>query len=370
MEIRPLFSFAAMRRLAYDGAAMTDAAARLADYLHRFYKPDEFPALLYQTESWASSRPLDGLRILDGTPVFRNTMAKYMALMAAGAELYVPPPSVMPGDPAVLAMLPEFGIRVVDAGDVRFDMVLDCAGAHAGLRPRYGFAELTRSGVARFEGCSKPVFLADAGMIKMIETCLGTGESFFRALQFLGYGEVQDKALAVFGYGKVGRGLVYYALRRKMHVAVIDREDRSQEVPEGIRFVHAGDRDAVQSVLEHAWCAVSSTGVRHALEDVFRSGVPSGLLLANMGVEDEFGPSVPSERVLCGKRPLNFILEEPTSMCYIETTMALHNAGAVELLRSDCPSGVFAPSEKVERELLDVVRSRGRLAADLQLLGC
>ena len=349
---------------------MTDAYARLADYLRRFYAPDEFPALLYQAESWASSRPLNGLRILDGTPVFRNTMAKYMALIAAGAELCVPPPSVMPGDPAVLAMLPEFGIRVADGKVGEFDMVLDCAGAHAWLRPRYGFAELTRSGVARFEGCSKPVFLADAGMIKMIETCLGTGESFFRALQSLGYGDVQGRELAVFGYGKVGRGLVYYALQRKMSVTVIDRADRSQEVPDGVRFVHAGNPECVRSAVEQAWCAVTATGVRHALEDVFRPGVPDGVLLANMGVEDEFGPSVPAERVLSAKRPLNFILEEPTSMCYIETTMALHNAGAVELLRPDCPAGVFAPAAQVEQELLDIVRSRGRLAADLQLLGC
>lgn len=349
---------------------MTDAPSRLADYLRRFYESDEFPSLLYQAESWASSRPLDGLRILDGTPVFRNTMAKYMALMAAGAKLCVPPPSVMPGDPSVLAMLPEFGIRVADGKEGEFDMVLDCAGAHAGLSPRYGFVELTRSGVARFEGCIKPVFLADAGVIKMIETCLGTGESFFRALLFLGYKDVENRTLVVFGYGKVGRGLVYYGMRRKMNVTVVDRMDRAQGVPDGVRFVSACHSEAVQSAVEQAWCVVTATGVRHALDDVFRSGVPDGVLLANMGVEDEFGSSVPAGRVLFGKRPLNFILEEPTSMCYIETTMALHNAGAVDLLRSDCPAGVFAPSAEIERELLDIVRLRGRLADDLPLLGC
>ena len=348
---------------------MTDASARLADYLYRFYARDEFPALLYQAEAWAAARPLEGLRILDGTPVFRNTMAKYMALLAAGAELCVPPPSVMPGDSAVLAMLPEFGIRVEDAGSGEFDMVLDCAGAHAGLSPRYGFVELTRSGVDRFEGCTKPVFVADAGRIKMIETCLGTGESFFRAMEFLGYRDVAGRALVVFGYGKVGRGLVHYALRREMGVTVVDVEDRRGELPHGVRFVPAGDAEQVRSAVAQAWCAVTATGIRNALDDVFCSGVPDGVLLANMGVEDEFGPSVSPERVLSAKRPLNFILEEPTTMCCIETTLALHNAGAVELLKKDCPSGVFAPSEELERELLDVVRSRGRLAADLPLLG-
>ncbi len=369
MRIRPLFSFAAACRLAYDGGDMIDAATRLADYLHRFYAPDEFPALLHQAESWAIARPLKGLRILDGTPVFRNTLAKYMALLAAGAELYVPPPSVMPGDTAVLAMLAGCGIHVADAVEGGFDMVLDCAGAHAGLNPRYGFAELTRSGVPRFAGCHHPVFLADAGVIKMIETCLGTGESFFRAMEFLGYGDVQGRMLVVFGYGKVGRGLVYYALRQQMDVVVVDSVERSTEVPGGVRFVHAGDLKAVHAVLRHAWCAVTATGVRGALEEVFRGGVPDGLLLANMGVEDEFGGSVPTKRVLSDKKPLNFILEEPTSMCYIETTMALHNAGAVELLRPDCPVGVFAPSAELERELLGIVSLKGRLASDLPLLG-
>lgn len=55
-------------------------------------------------------------------------------------------------------------------------------------------------------------------------------------------------------------------------------------------------------------------------------------LIANMGVEDEFGPEVPAERVLNAKSPLNFVLEEPTHLKYIDPTMALDNYGALEVL--------------------------------------
>ena len=45
-----------------------------------------------------------------------------------------------------------------------------------------------------------------------------------------------------------------------------------------------------------------------------------------MGVEDEYGETFPADRVLNGKRPLNFLLEEPTQLRYIDATFALHRA--------------------------------------------
>lgn len=44
----------------------------------------------------------------------------------------------------------------------------------------------------------------------------------------------------------------------------------------------------------------------------------SGVLLANMGVEDEWGPEIPKNRLLNEGRPLNFILPDPTQMRYID----------------------------------------------------
>ena len=93
----------------------------------------------------------------------------------------------------------------------------------------------------------------------------------------------------------------------------------------------------------------------------------SGALLMNIGVEDEYGKGIPDERVLNRKMPLNFILEEPTLLCYIDPTMALSNYGTIELLNKRCSNGINLPPEELENRLLDAV-GRGAAAADLTKL--
>ena len=354
---------------------MNPNADKLRRYLLSFYAADEWPALLLQAETWRQSQPLAGLRILVATPVYRNTLAQYMALMAGGARVCVSRRQVLPFDAAVMEMLPEFGIEIVEKKRDDFSIVLDCAGVHAGLHPALGVSELTRSGAYRYERSMLPVFLADAGRIKKIETVLGTGESFFRALEASACGNPEGKNLLVFGYGKVGRGIVLYALKHGMRVTVADVADKNGALPAGVDFLpvpeHEGTpaSEALTCAACSAWCVVTATGRPHALRHAMDAGAVcrSQALLVNMGVEDEYGSSYPAERVKNGKRPFNFTLSEPTSMRFIETTMALHNAGALELLTPDLPHGILAPPPDVEERLLAAAR-RGRLAAELALL--
>ena len=70
----------------------------------------------------------------------------------------------------------------------------------------------------------------------------------------------------------------------------------------------------------------------------------SGVLLANMGVEDEWGPEIPKNRLLNEGRPLNFILPDPTQMRYIDPPLALHNQGALELAEGRVLPGLFFSS--------------------------
>ncbi len=400
-----------------------------------FYSPQEYPALDWQIREWGISRPLAGLKVLDCAPVFRNTVVKYCALIAAGAELTVGISDVMPYDPAIVSFLREQGIKVVHADEepCSQDIILDCAGAFCAWPARLGVSELTRSGAHVYAGLEsgKPVFLADEGRIKRIETCLGTGDGFFRAMEHMGHSGWSGRRIIVFGSGKVGTGIIYQAVKRGAIVDVVT--DPSTISPFIRDIVHSvvdfSDTDAVRRIFMQNACpayptevsttpseytdrntlathspkeiktsasdiyaVVTATGVKGAVESCCHADVviAGGALLANMGVEDEFGDTFPADAVLNEKRPLNFILEEPTQMRYIETTMALHNQGAVylasypasdhkplsthpspdhgELPADKLLSGIIIPPAALEEQLLDIVRTYGLIGHELELI--
>ena len=348
----------------------------LASRVTQAYASNEYPVLLNQYEVWANTRPLAGLRVLDATPVFENTLAKHAALLAAGAELTVGIDDVMPRNHDVVRYLRSVGIHVVEPGDVKqsnaFDLVLDCAAAFAELNPRIGFVELTRSGVSKYDGKTCPVYVADSGSIKRIETCLGTGESYFRAMAQLGYSKWQGKSVVIFGSGKVGSGLITYAHRYGRRITVVTRPG---EITDRIRalcdvVIDASDGIAIAEAVSQANAVVTATGVPGAATaacpaDVF---IRSKALLANMGVEDEFGAGVPAGRVLEAKRPLNFILKDPTLMKYIDATMALHNEGAVILASKKMPAGLLEPDAATEERLLSICREKGIISDELNYI--
>lgn len=318
------------------------------DLLQKFiedrYDRDDYPTLIYQSEKWRTEKPLKGLTILDTTPVFANTVAKYIPLLEAGATVSIGVSGIMPKDDAVVDFLRSNGIEVMHPDCGRdFDIVLDCAGAFSSVNARIGYVELTRSGVEVYKNCQKPVFLADSSKIKCIETSLGTGDGFFRAMAQLGYNDWSGKSLVIFGNGKVGSGIATYGRKNDAEVVVFDENS---------------NREEVLNAISDAYAIVTATGVKDAVASFADAINSSNSLVANMGVEDEFGDNVPSCRVLEQKKPLNFILKEPTHMRYIETTMALHNSGAVELLHTT-QKGLIEPDTKLEEELLEVVRSKG-----------
>ena len=345
---------------------MNAHVANLKAYLTEHYAAEEWPTLLEQAEQWRRSRPLEGLRILDATPVFRNTFAKYLALLEAGAELYLPArPAIC--DPHALKQAASFGIPRAAGNQTEFDIILDCAGQFNRLHPALGFCELTRSGIERLDRVPHPVFVADAGRIKRIETILGTGDGFFRAMHQLGYGDFKGRQLLVVGYGKVGSGVVLHALRRGMRVTVADVRDVQDELPAGVRFCGMNNPAELTQAITRSWCTVTCSGRINALRRRMDASAVhnSDTLLVNLGVEDEFGADICPERVLNRKVPVNFILEEPTAMRYIETTMALHNACALELLTADLPHRLMPPPADVEERLLQTAAARGLIGNEL-----
>ncbi len=342
-----------------------NASERLLSRALETHYRDDFPALLAQIGEWSLSRPLDGLLVLDASPVFANTLPKYAALIAAGARVKVRESSFIPGDRRLLETLPEFGLEIADEDSLEagFDIVLDCGGICSKVKSRLGYAELTKSGLAAYKDFAQSVFLADEGVIKQIETRLGTGDGFWRALVKLGHGNFDGRRLVVFGAGKVGFGIARACSGAGFDVTVVDVSARRDSL-RGYKFANMEDCGEIERLIAEAWCVVTATGIAGALSKIIPAEKisSSNALLANMGVEDEFGSGVPEGRVLNSKRPLNFILEEPTRLRYIDPTLALHNWGALLLKEKSLPVGVSSPPAELEKKILKTVMDCGKIS--------
>ena len=396
-----------------------DLQSILSSVLDEAYEKNEYPALAALEAEWRETRPFDGLRVLVATPIYRNTMTQYRALLAGGATLLVGFSGMNDSD--VVDFLEEWGVPVVTPAEMLeaesrgefVDLVLDCAGPFAELHPKIGFVELTRSGVQYYQNAKKPVFVADSGIVKRIETSLGTGDGYFRALEKLGFGvaenalaDFEGKKLVVFGSGKVGSGIALQGVRRGCAVSVVTDLMRGQHQPQsansmpagdfsavleqnGVNVVDCHDYPAVSALIENADFVVTATGVKDALaaSELQKPLLSTRAVLANMGVEDEYGAAIPADRVLNAKGPLNFILEEPTHLKYIDTSLALH-AALAELLvqeaksatldnaaesenfatlgeRATLENGLRFPPQELEQRLLSIAIQEGVIGPEI-----
>ena len=240
---------------------------KLFQYLTQFYHIEEFPALAAQAEKWKISRPLANKVIYDATPVFRNTMVKYYALQCAGAQVIAAADDNIPCDENICKILPEFGIKVAGTAEkcLTYDAVADCAGVSRKVKSRNGYVELTRSGLEYYRDWKQPVFSADSGVLKKLETILGTGDGFLRAMTQLGYDDFKNKKVLVFGGGKVGRGIAMYGRHAGAAVEIVEFSSSGVALPPEVGCVEAGDPAAVASAVASADFIVSATGRAGAL---------------------------------------------------------------------------------------------------------
>ena len=343
----------------------------IKEFIADRYNICEYPALQYQFELWSNTRPLRGVRILDGTPVFTNTLLKYVNTLAAGAELSVAYSDSIPYDQAVIDFLQSIGVDCIYNGRTskEFDCIADCNATYRTMSPKLGFVELTRSGAYHFAGTTHTVINVDDSRIKAIETCLGTGESFLRAMKHLQY-DFCHKNIVVMGCGKVGRGVVFYAGRAGAGVIAVDDPAVVEKCVNGT-LVSRFDRRQVMEHLRNAWCVVCCTGRENALADMDYINIllNGKQIMVNMGVEDEWGMQIPPERMLNNKQPLNFILPEPTLLRYIDPTMALHNQAAVELISSKYASGIQRIDNAVHDKYWQIVEAKGIIKEELAEAG-
>lgn len=336
--------------------------------LQRRFEKGSYAALAGQFAQWEKDKPLQGMTVLDATPSFYNTQFKYANLMAAGAKVVVGLNSEVQYDPESVEALNRYGIHVERLGiDLQgeYDVILDCGAIYRHCSPHLGFVELTRTGALHYQNSEKIVFNADDSSIKEIETSLGTGESFVRALTHLDCA-IEGRNIVLFGYGKVGRGIAFYAHEGGGLLTVVD-DLKGVKVPSCLSSIDLHARVQIQEALDKAHYVVCATGVGGALSflDIPKL-IKSRTILVNMGVENEFGPEMPPERVLNKNRPLNFILKNPTKLVYIDPTMALHNAGALELKLGHCQKGLNRPTQMLCDELLSYVKKANKITQEIE----
>lgn len=325
------------------------------------YQPEDYPALHSQINAPQQLGHLQGVRLLDATPIFANTLAKYAALLAAGAHLSVSVSPALPHDPQVVADLRSWGVALVTPQTAgTYDVVMDCAGEHADVSARLGYVELTRSGVAAYADCRQPVVIADDGRAKLVENALGTADGWLRAMAHFGHPIDSTSQVVLFGYGKVGRGVALACERLSASLTVVD--------PLLVTALNPHDDEAVQKALATATSVVSATGQTSGLHPHAAALVASPAVLANLGATDEYGPAVPADRVLNGKAPVNFALEEPTQMPYIDPTMALVNAAADAIAAGSAPSGSHPPEHSIDAGIVSRVCRAGRIGRQVEAL--
>ena len=347
----------------------------IEDRLAGRYGAHEYPSLRTQTELFRAERPFDGKALLDCTPVFANTLLKYVPLLAGGADLTVGVHDGIPHDPEIVRFLEGIGVPVLrDSKDAsrRFDVILDCDGSRADLVPRIGVCELTRSGIYHYAASPVPVVLVDDSRIKEIETTLGTGDGFMRAMKKFGHDDWSGRKVVVFGFGKVGRGVAYRCVEEGASVTVVDRIGAGvpfDRVPSAT-VVDCRDAEAVRAAVAACDFLVTATGVKGAMKGYGLAPILRArgeIVVAAIGIEDEWLDGLERGRIVNGGEAVNFALDEPTRLRYIDPTMALSNRSAADLIAGVFTEpGIRPPSADSERICLDPVLTDGLIAAEIR----
>lgn len=334
---------------------------------------------------WAQRQPLKGKTVLVNVHLTRITLVLITALLKSGAqvEVTVSPELVIHQNtlqPLLAAGIPFLPVIPDAKKNYYYDVVYDCGAGMKDIIPNQGMAELTQTHPALYRHLTFPVITVDSSKTKVIETGLGTGDSFVRVIHYLVRQAMATLALnwhhlpnqnithhalylttlfslidtnqlfshhkfMIFGFGKVGKGIAS-ALESagvpKQNIFLVDispeayMEAKKQgysgfllddHVPESIQ--------KIKVILSNMWAVVTSTGVEGAISQHFSSSdFDRVAVLANMSTKDDFGSQFVVNRVLNDKKPVNFLLDNPTEVMYLDAIFTLFLKAGEELFQN------------------------------------
>lgn len=221
-----------------------------------------------------------------------------------------------------------------------------------------GAVELTQTGSELYKkaNCFYPVVSVDDSLLKFLETMLGTGDGFLRALMYKFGDDIYDKKFILFGFGKVGRGIAHSLMKFTDKIVAIDRNEESMDVALkcGIKYIDSTNREIITKELGDSSFIVCATGVKNLMTNFysFSKSDFNKAILINMGAYDEYGDNFSENEVLFGKKTFNFSISEPTAMKYLDPIFYAHNLGIELILSKRIGHGYNVFPDDLAREIL------------------
>lgn len=323
------------------------------DFWRSFQKKD----LLFlnkQYEDWSVRQPLRGVSILHNTPLDMKTLVKVDCLISAGAKVTLTRTKFIrpSAEPETYAYIPQMNLEYIpehqDLLGRSFDLVLDCGQECLDIvHARRGIVEMTGSGthiLKNLKSQNFPVMSVDDSKIKCLETFLGTADGFVRALKTYCPLPIEGLSVILFGYGKVGKGIASTLRTLGANVFIADADERAIQACHSHEFKGclASDKQELLTRLKDAQLVIAAVGITGAITHLIGSECLNGKILASISAEDDFGNTISEHSVLGKKQPLNFLLDDPTHMRYMDPNFAAHNLAA-ELILTENLSPVYHP---------------------------
>ena len=309
--------------------------------IRRLYGPTAFlqaPCCSNLMKQWQINPPLQGYKAILNVHLTLATLILIDTLLASGLELSITCAPDLVCHDNIKQDLIKAGLRVIEYEDLthyrdEFDIAFDC-GAYMlhSLEPKFGFIELTHVPNEYYREAKKPTITIDKGLIKLLETTFGTGDGFLRGMEYLMGKQgrkVTELNYLLFGFGKVGTGIMH-CLRKagvpNQQIVIVEKNslliENAHEM--GYEALNVDTQQGViRKIIPQIDCAVTATGEANAISPSFKQkDFGSVETLVNMGTYNEWGPSFSEGRIINYKKPLNFMLEFPTAISYIDPVFA------------------------------------------------
>jgi adenosylhomocysteinase len=331
------------------------------DQARRHYNEMDFPFLNKQREKMLGTRPYAGLKILHNIPLTMTAVVKIESLLLGGADVTMSCVTVVRPQKEAIDILKAANVQIQIEHNfsAQYDFCMDCCGELISVvHPKIGAVELTQTGSMKYREIATdyPVISVDDSKLKILETFFGTGESFVRAIAAYIQSDFNNKQFVIFGYGKVGRGIAYSLSKvsEKIHIVDVDINKLDKAREDGYAIIDGKNIADVKKLIASMDVVVTATGVPCVLSNFYhlKKNEFGSAILANMGAEDEYGRNFLLKDVLFEKQPLNFTLDEPTAMKYLDPIFYAHNLAFDLILTNHFKKGYNKFPDEIAQSIL------------------